>query len=69
MLEMQNFTPTYMKGLTYVQTTSVYVRVILSEPKFLGCVDNQTFLSMVLRCMRFACKRAPLKPQKIFDLY
>ena len=60
---MQNFTPAYMKGLMYVRTTSVYVRMILSEPKFLGCIDNQTFLAMVLSCMHFACKGVPLKPK------
>ena len=26
------------------------VRTIFSEPKFLGCIDNQIFLPMVLRC-------------------
>ena len=26
-----------------------YVRTIFSEPKFLGCIDNQIFLPMVLR--------------------
>ena len=35
-LEMQNFIPSYMNGWTYVRT-------ILSEPKFLGFVDNQLF--------------------------
>ena len=30
-LEMQNFTPAYMKGWTYVRT-------IFSDPKFLGCI-------------------------------
>ena len=43
---VQNFTPAYMKGQIYIWT-------ILSEPKFLGCIDNQIFLPMVLRCMRF----------------
>ena len=33
-LEMQNFTP----GLHEVPT---YIRTIFSEPKFLGCIDNQ----------------------------
>ena len=42
---MQNFTPAYMKGW-------MHIRTILSEPKFLGCIDNQIFLPMVLRCMR-----------------
>ena len=40
-LEMQNFTPCYMKGWTDVRT-------ILSEPKFVGCIGNQIFLPMVL---------------------
>ena len=44
-VEMQNFTPAYMRGFTYVRT-------IFSEPKFLGCIDNQIFLPMVLRCAR-----------------
>ena len=29
-----------------------YVRTILSEPKFLECIDNQIFLPMVLRCAK-----------------
>ena len=41
-LEMQNFTPAYLNGWTYVGT-------ICSEPKFLGCIDYQIFLPMVLR--------------------
>ena len=45
LLEMQNFTPAYMKGWTYVNTDDF-------EPKFLGCIDNQIFLPMVLRCAR-----------------
>ena len=40
-LGMQNFIPSYMKGWTYVRTDG---RTILSEPKCLGCIDNQTFL-------------------------
>ena len=44
-LEMQNFTPAYMKGWTYVRT-------IFSEAKFLGCIVYQIFLPMVLRCAR-----------------
>ena len=40
-LQMRVFTPTYEKGWTYVRTT-------LSEPKFLGCINNQIFLPMVL---------------------
>ena len=35
-LEMQNFTPAYLNGWTYVGT-------ICSEPKFLGCIDYQIF--------------------------
>ena len=35
-LEMQNFIPSCMNGRTYVRT-------ILSEPKFLGFIDNQLF--------------------------
>ena len=46
-LEMQNFTPPYTKGWTYVRT-------IFSEPKFRGCIVYQIFLPMVLRCSRFA---------------
>ena len=30
----------------------MYVRTILSEPKFLGYIDNQIFLLVVLRCAR-----------------
>ena len=44
-LEMQNFTPlTWAGGRTYGR-----VRTIFSEPKFLGCIDNQIPLPMVLR--------------------
>ena len=43
---VQNFTPANMKGWIYIQT-------ILSEPKFLGCIDSQIFLPMVLLCMHF----------------
>ena len=39
--EIQNFTQAYTKGWTYVRT-------ILSEPKFLGCIYDQIFLPMVL---------------------
>ena len=48
-LEMQNFTPAYMKG---------YYVLIFLEPKFIGCIDNQIFLPIVLRCEARA--RAPL---------
>ena len=43
-LELQNFTPPYITGWTF--------GTILSEPKFLGCIDNQIFLPMVLSCAR-----------------
>ena len=56
-LEMQYFTPAYMKGWTYVRT-------IFSEPKFLGFTDYQIFLPVVLRCVRFACERAPPFPNQ-----
>ena len=39
----------------------VDVRTIFSELKFLGCIDNQIFLPMVLR---FAPARAPLKTNR-----
>ena len=48
-LEMQNFIPGYMKGRTYGRTYSV--RTTFSEPKFLGCIDYQIFLSMLLRAL------------------
>ena len=48
LLKMQKFTPASMKEWTYVNT----VRTVLSEQKFLGCIDNQIFLPMVLRCAR-----------------
>ena len=53
-LEMQNFTSTYMKGRTDVRT---YVRM---DEISLGCINKQIFLPMVLRCARFACARPPL---------
>ena len=49
---MQYFTPAYMKGWTYV-------RMIFSKPKFLGCIDNQNVLPMVLRAtlrVDFQCR-------------
>ena len=58
-LETQNFTLAYMNGVN-VRTD---VGTIFSEPKFLGCIDNQIFLPMVLRCARFGRGRAPLKTQ------
>ena len=51
-LEMQNFTPAYMKGWTYVQTYSI--RMIFSEPKFPWRIVYQFFLPMVIHCLRFA---------------
>ena len=53
LLAMKNLTLAYMKGWMYVTT-------MLSEPKFLGCIDNQLFLPMVHRCAHFARVRAPL---------
>ena len=52
-IEMQNFTPPYMKGWTYVRTYSVWT--IFSEPKFFGCVDLPNFLThgAPLRALRF----------------
>ena len=58
-LETQNFTPAYMKEVDVRKD----VRTIFSESKFLGCIDNQIFLPMVLRCARFGRGRAPLKTQ------
>ena len=43
-LNSKIFTPPYITGWTY--------GTILSEPKFLGCIDNQIFLPMVLSCAR-----------------
>ena len=43
-LELHNFTPPYITGWTD--------GTILSEPKFLGYIDNQIFLPMVLSCAR-----------------
>ena len=51
--EMQNFIPAYMKGWSYILT-------IFSETMFLGCIDYQIFLPMLLRCARFVRARAPL---------
>ena len=41
-----------MKRWTHVRTYSI--RTIFSEPKFLGCIDYQIFLPVVLRCARLA---------------
>ena len=54
-LEIKNFTLAYMKGWTYVRTYPI--RMIFSEPKFLGCIDYQISLPMVVRSAR---ARAPL---------
>ena len=43
---LQNFTPAYMKGWTYVRTYSV--RTIFSKPKFLGCRVYQIFLPIII---------------------
>ena len=51
-LEMQNFTPAYMRRWTYLRMYSV--RTIFPEPKFLGCIPYQIFLPKVLRCASFA---------------
>ena len=43
----------YREGRTYVRMGGrTYGRTILSKPKFLGCVDNQISLPMVLRYTR-----------------
>ena len=65
-LEMQNFIPAYMKGWKYVGTYPS--RRIFSEPKFLGCIDYQIFLPMVLLNAPFAHARALLlkQPQNRF---
>ena len=52
-LEMQNFTPAYMKGWTYVRT-------YFSEAKFIGSIVYQIFLPMVFRCARFARESAAI---------
>ena len=56
-LEMQNFTPAYMKGWTYVRTYSV--RTIFAEPKFLGCIDCQILLPVVLRARASRAREVP----------
>ena len=48
MLEIQTFAQAYKKGWTYVRT-------ILSEPEFLGCIDDQIFLPLVLARERELC--------------
>ena len=48
----------------------MYIRTILSEPKFLGYIDKQIFLLMVLRCARdssgkiIRCKGAQWRPKE-----
>ena len=59
MLETQNFILAYMKGWTYVRTYPI--RTFFSEPEFLGRIDYQIFLPMVLRCEGFARERAALR--------
>ena len=61
-LEMRNFTPAYMKGCTYVRT-------ILSEPKFLGCIDNQIFLLMVPHRARAPLKKNLVSNSKCPDSF
>ena len=39
----------------------VDVRTISSQPEFLGCMDNQILLPIVIRCVRLARARTPLK--------
>ena len=46
-IKVCHFASAIMKGWTYVRTCSV--RTIFSEPKFLGSLDYQIFLPMVLR--------------------
>ena len=38
----------------------MYVQMILSGAKFLGCIDNKIFLPMVLHLTSFTCAIAPL---------
>ena len=65
-LKMQNSIPAYMKGWTYAGKYAS--RTIFSEPKFLGCIDRQIFLPMVLPYEPLAHARAPLlkQPQNRF---
>ena len=51
-LELQNFTPAYIKRCTYVRT-------ILLQPKFLGCIDSQIFLPWC-SATRASREKAPL---------
>ena len=59
LLEVRNFTPAYMKGWTYRRA---YVRMILSEPKFLGCIDNQIFLAGVYMTPGRLSRRREITP-------
>ena len=59
LLEVRNFTPAYMKGWTYRRA---YVRMILSEPKFLGCIDNQIFLEGVYMTPGRLSRRREITP-------
>ena len=43
-----HFTSAYMNGWMYGRTDDL----ILSEPTFLGCIDDQIFVPMVLHCTR-----------------
>ena len=59
LLEVRNFTPAYMKGWTYRRA---YVRMILSQPKFLGCIDNQIFLGVVYMTPGRLSRRREITP-------
>ena len=59
LLEVRNFTQAYMKGCTYGRT---YVRMILSETKFLGCIDNQIFLEGVYMTPGRLSRRREITP-------
>ena len=55
------FHPGLHEGWTYVGTYAL--RSIFSEPKFLGCIDYQIFLPMLLLYAPFAHARVPLLKQ------
>ena len=68
-VEMQNFTPPYMKGWTYVRTYSVWT--IFSEPKFFGCIDLPNFLThgAPLRALRVRELRyEKAAPSLVYDI-
>ena len=44
-------------------------RTVTWLPKFLGCIDNQIFLPMMLCCTLFACTRAPLMKSYNYSKY